>query len=97
MPNLTEINSPLLIMYAVEDKVVDPLGSRYIYDKVSSKNKQIICLEHSNHIIPLDYDRELVFEKIEKFFKQVYSPSLSGVLATGKKNTASLKERGLPY
>ena len=79
MPDLAKITNPILILHATEDKVVDPKGSRFIYDTVSSKDKHLIWLEHSNHIIPLDYDRDLVFEKVEQFFDNVYSPSLSEI------------------
>ena len=97
MPDLHRISNPVLIMHATKDKVVDPQGSQLIYDTISSTFKEIIWLEHSNHIIPLDYDRNLVFDKVENFFDTVYSPSFSGASSADNENTAVLKDRGLPY
>jgi len=67
--DLIDINSPLLIIYAKHDHVINVKSAQEIYQKVSSKNKKILRLKDSYHIITLDIDKEQVFRETIKFFK----------------------------
>ncbi|MEL7475968.1 MAG: alpha/beta hydrolase, partial [Cyanobacteria bacterium J06555_12] len=66
-PAIPSITVPTLIMQAKRDRVVDPSGAQYIYDTIASSEKELMWLPESDHIIPLDVEREIVFEKVAGF------------------------------
>lgn len=67
--DLTDINAPLLIIYAKQDHVINSKSAQEIYKKVSSKNKRILSLKNSYHIISLDIEKEQVFRETINFLK----------------------------
>lgn len=67
--DLRDINSPLLIIYAIQDRVINSKSAQEIYEKVSSKNKRILSLKESYHIITLDVEKEQVFRETLKFLR----------------------------
>ena len=69
--DLTDINAPLLIIYAKQDHVINDKSAQEIYQKVSSKNKRILSLKDSYHIITLDVEREQVFRETINFLKGI--------------------------
>jgi carboxylesterase len=68
--DLYDVYSPTLIIYAREDHVIHPRSAKYIYNNISSKNKRILELKESYHIITLDLEKEIVFSEVEKFITQ---------------------------
>ena len=66
-PAIPNISVPTLIMQARGDRVVDPSGAQYIYDRIASDRKELVWLSKSDHIIPLDVEREVVFAKVANF------------------------------
>ncbi len=71
IPRLSEIRIPTLIMHAKGDRVVAPDGSLEIFEKISSPIKEIHWLEKSNHVIPLDYERHFISDKVVSFFEKL--------------------------
>jgi carboxylesterase len=67
--DLADINAPLLIIYAKQDHVINSKSAQEIYQKVSSKNKRILSLKKSYHIITLDIEKEHVFRETINFLK----------------------------
>jgi carboxylesterase len=67
--DLIDINSPILIIYAKQDHVINGKSAQEIYRKVSSKNKRILGLKKSYHIISLDVEKEHVFRETINFLK----------------------------
>jgi carboxylesterase len=67
--DLTDINAPLLIIYAQKDHVINSKSAQEIYHKASSKNKRILSLNDSYHIITLDTEKEQVFRETINFLK----------------------------
>ncbi|MEW6359669.1 MAG: alpha/beta fold hydrolase [Planctomycetota bacterium] len=65
-----EIKTPTLIIHARRDDAAAPDGSQHIYDTIGSKEKKLIWLENSNHIITLDYDKEIVNQAALDFLRQ---------------------------
>ena len=49
-PKLNKINSPILVVQALNDDIVDPISADYIFDNVNSEKKEILYLERSTHI-----------------------------------------------
>ncbi|GIW22009.1 MAG: carboxylesterase [Candidatus Sericytochromatia bacterium] len=67
------VTSPILIVHSKKDITTSYKSSYYIYENVSSKVKELLILEKSNHIIMLDYEKDILFEKIFEFLeKKIY-------------------------
>lgn len=74
LPNIT---APVLLQQSKNDKTSDLASSIYIYQRVSSKNKELITFEKSNHVIMEDYDKEAVMINIIDFEKRMRSDGIS--------------------
>jgi carboxylesterase len=61
------INQPILIMHSKLDKVVNISGAKYLFNNVNSKEKKLIVLKKSNHVITQDYDHLIVKKEVLKF------------------------------
>ena len=64
---LHEVTAPVLIMQSRAEHTVVPKSAQYIYDHLGSKEKHLIWLRRSGHIVTLDVEREKVFAEIGKF------------------------------
>jgi carboxylesterase len=67
---LKEIKTPLQLLQARNDDVTSPKNSFYIYNHISSQEKEIIFLENSYHIITADQERDKVAQETIAFFKK---------------------------
>lgn len=68
---LEKITIPTLIIHSESDSVACPKAVDEIYEKIGSKDKQLIWLHNSDHVIFWDYDKELVKKSIEDFIKKI--------------------------
>lgn len=66
-PIVHRVDVPTLIFQSKADSVVDPPGAQWLYDQLGSTQKYLEWLERSNHIIPLDVEREVVFQRTQAF------------------------------
>jgi carboxylesterase len=73
--DLPTVRLPLLVFSAVEDHVVKPSNSRYVFDRVGSSQKELIPLTNSYHVATLDYDAELIFQRVLDFARSVAARS----------------------
>jgi carboxylesterase len=64
---LPAVRLPLLVFSAPEDHLVKPSNSRYVFDHVGSSRKELIPLTNSYHVATLDYDAELIFQRVQEF------------------------------
>jgi carboxylesterase len=76
---LPSVRVPLLVFSADQDHLVKPANSRYVFDRVASPQKELIRLTNSFHVATLDYDAELIFERVLGFAQTV---AASGGVAT---------------
>ena len=53
-------------------------NSQYIYDRIASKNKGILYLRNSFHVITADQQRETAAEKMREFFDRIAADFVSG-------------------
>lgn len=67
--NLQYIQKPVLIMQSYGDRTVSPMSANMIYNNIGSKDKSIIYLHKSGHIITCDNEKEQVFEEVYRFIK----------------------------
>jgi len=66
---LHDIKLPILIFKSKEDHVVPKVSATYTMKKIGSKDKELIWLENSYHVAPLDYDKELIAKKSIEFIE----------------------------
>jgi carboxylesterase len=67
---LPAVRSPLLIIHSRNDHVARPFNADLIYATVGSEDKEIVWLDRSYHVITLDYDKELVFQRTFEFIRE---------------------------
>ena len=65
--HLGEVAQPTLIMHSRCDHTAAPESARYLYDHIASREKELVWLERSGHLLPLDVERQTVFEKTADF------------------------------
>jgi len=61
---LEELKLPMLIVYGEEDKLVNPSGSRLIYEKASATDKTIRSYPNLRHEIMNEPERDTVIADI---------------------------------
>lgn len=64
---LPRVTIPILIMHGEEDHTAQPRSARYIMDNISSRKKFLTTVANSGHLLPLDENREFVFEEVKSF------------------------------
>lgn len=65
---LKNINLPVQLIQARDDDITSVRNSQFIYDRVKSKDKEIVLLYNSYHLITADQERDKVAWEMEKFF-----------------------------
>ncbi|TAM40685.1 hypothetical protein EPN54_02440 [bacterium] len=70
---LKAVRTPIQLLQARDDDVTSPRNSNYIYENIGSKDKKIIFLENSYHIITADQERDKVAEQTVAFFERYRS------------------------
>ncbi len=70
---LPGVEAPVQLIQAKDDDMTSTRNSRYIYDRVSSKVKEMIFLYNSYHVITVDHERDVVAQKMEAFFNNIQS------------------------
>lgn len=72
---LPVITAPALIMASVHDHVVPARDGRAIYHLIGSREKHLVTLHRSYHVIMKDHDREEVFAKTLAFIQRHTDPN----------------------
>lgn len=67
---LHAIHQPTLIAHALDDETVPYGNLDYIHACIGSEEVETLTLKRSNHIITVDYDKEVVAKRVVKFFKK---------------------------
>ncbi|MCU0539414.1 MAG: alpha/beta fold hydrolase [Desulfobacterales bacterium] len=70
-PRLERIKIPALILQSSEDPTVDPRGSRRIFDRIGSPDKQYILFAYKRHGILLGEGCERVYRAIGDFLDRL--------------------------
>lgn len=68
--DLGQITSPYLVIQGKKDTLVSPKEPEYLAKRTRSEIKEVIYLESSSHLIPLDNERNTAFKAIIEFFKK---------------------------
>lgn len=58
---------PVLMIYSLQDHRVSKFQGREMYNRLSSRNKRIVWLENSDHVVVFDSDKKLVAKEVDRF------------------------------
>jgi carboxylesterase len=64
---LTRVTCPVLVMHSTNDPEIHPTSARYVYDRISSTEKQILYFHNSGHVLALDMEWQAVAENTCRF------------------------------
>ncbi|NMB54454.1 MAG: alpha/beta fold hydrolase [Leptolinea sp.] len=67
---LPGITCPILLMGARRDSILDPNSLDEVFSLLGSQEKEILWFEKSSHMLPVDGERDLVFEKSYDFIER---------------------------
>jgi carboxylesterase len=70
---LPEVTSPVMIVQGCQDATVPVAHASALYDRIGSKDKHILQLEHSGHIVTREPDRQLLFQRTQAFIERLCS------------------------
>jgi len=70
-PKLQNLNMPALIVQSRRDPVVDPKGSKKIFERLGSRDKEYILFNFDRHGILLGEGAHKVYKVIGEFVKQI--------------------------
>jgi carboxylesterase len=68
---LRRVSVPVLLMHSREDDFAHPSSMPRIYDGLASRDKTMVWIDRSNHIITCDISRELVFSTAASFVDRI--------------------------
>ena len=68
---LPETKTPTLVMQSSTDQILSNANAELIYQRLGSKIKEKIFLPDSYHVFCLDKHKEMAFEKINEFIKNI--------------------------
>jgi len=66
---LPRITSPALVIQGRRDSMVPPKNGDLVYQALGSPNKYLLYLDRSDHVVTMDFDRQIVFEKAFRFIQ----------------------------
>lgn len=64
---LPQVGCPLLIIRSADDPTVTPEGAQFVYDQVSSTDKELVTLQDVGHVLTVDQGWEEVAELTYRF------------------------------
>ncbi len=67
---LEQIRVPALVIYSVRDKMIGENAAADTYERLGSKNKELVELEESGHVLTVDVERERVFAAAVRFIAE---------------------------
>lgn len=68
---LPQVHVPVLLIHSKDDTYVDPANMERIYAHLGTKEKEMMWVEGSGHVIPREPPREQVFEAAAAFVRRV--------------------------
>ncbi|MGH0037093.1 MAG: alpha/beta hydrolase [Myxococcota bacterium] len=64
-PRLSEIRVPTFVAHGVHDRTARPRDARAIHEAIAGS--ELLMLERSGHVVPVDYDAPVLAERITRF------------------------------
>jgi len=69
-PKLSLVKAPTLIIHSPKDTTSPYESMSYLEKNLGSKSVKTVTLKTSNHVLTLDYEKELVAREVVRFFKE---------------------------
>lgn len=63
------IYTPIMVVQAEKDEMINPESANYIYEQVESDYKEIKWYKNSGHVITLGQEKEVLYEDIYQFLE----------------------------
>lgn len=67
---LPDISAPALIAHGAHDRTADPADAERICSAIGSTDREVLVLERSGHVVPVDYDGEVLSQRVADFVSQ---------------------------
>lgn len=80
-PQIPNITLPTLIIHGEADHTVPVANAAEIYRTISSREKKLVLLKNSYHIVTMDFDKQQVLNEMRAFASRVLE---KGVIALSK-------------
>ncbi|MEL7589975.1 MAG: alpha/beta fold hydrolase [Anaerolineaceae bacterium] len=68
---LAKINVPVLLIQSRSDKVIEPNALDMLSKQLVTPQKETLWLEKSGHVITMDVERDIVYERVARFIQQL--------------------------
>ena len=65
--DLPKVHCPSLLIQSRREHTVRPESATFIYERLGAQIKELFWLEKSGHVITIDIEREIVFNKVAEF------------------------------
>ena len=72
--SLPKIQAPVLLIHSHKDGGVAPANAEQIYAQLSTKDKTLLWVENSGHVVTREPDRQQIFEAAEAFIQRLAAP-----------------------
>lgn len=69
--SLPQIDVPTLLIHSSKDSFIEHKQSELIFEQLSHKDKELITLDNSGHILPMDAERDRVFKETSQFIERL--------------------------
>lgn len=67
---LPSVTCPTLIVHARQDHTAHPDNAKIIHDELGTTDKEIVWLDRSYHVITVDVERDVVYDKTLAFMRE---------------------------
>jgi len=75
--HMKKVVAPILLIHSKEDDLTSIKSAEFVYKNVSSKEKEMIALKDSYHLILYDNEKDVVYEKSVNFLNKYCKKEVS--------------------
>ena len=68
---LAKVHQPVLLLHGRHDEVTWPDAACRAVESMSTKNKRLVLLAHSNHILFWDFERDIITREVMEFLESL--------------------------
>jgi carboxylesterase len=66
-----KLTQPIIIFKSKEDHVIPIVSAEWTYTHLNSMTKKLVMLDNSYHVATMDYDKDIIINDSDEFFKKV--------------------------
>ena len=68
---LSRIHQPVLLLHGRHDEITWPDAACRAVEKMATKDRRVVLLDHSNHILFWDFERDLITREVLSFLEEL--------------------------